>query len=108
MSNAKLKLAKNEANAKQHPEAKLLLFENYSHSSSTLSSRNNRTYFRTYQQKNKCAHIHEITRLIIMRMGIKMRKRSYGYDTDRTRLRHGQKCSKYKKCLSMMMLISIK
>ena len=31
---AKLKLTKNQANAKQHPEAELLLFENYSHSSS--------------------------------------------------------------------------
>ena len=35
---------KNQANAKQNPEAELLLFENYSHSSSTLSSKNNRTY----------------------------------------------------------------
>ena len=35
ISNARLKLAKNEANAKQHPEAELLLFENYSHFSST-------------------------------------------------------------------------
>ena len=37
-------MAKNQAKAKQHPEAELLLFENYSHSSSTLSSKNNRTY----------------------------------------------------------------
>ena len=44
ISNAKLKLAKNQANAKQHPEAELLLLENYSHSSSTLSSKNNRIY----------------------------------------------------------------
>ena len=29
--------------AKQHPEAELLLFENYSHSSSKLSSKNNKT-----------------------------------------------------------------
>ena len=43
-SNARLKLTENQANAKQHPEAELLLFENYSHSSSTLSSKNNRTY----------------------------------------------------------------
>ena len=43
-SNVKLKLVKNQANAKQHPEAELLLFENYSHSSSTLSSKNNRTF----------------------------------------------------------------
>ena len=44
ISNAGLKLAGNQANAKQSPEADLLLFENYSHSSSTLSSKNNRTY----------------------------------------------------------------
>ena len=39
-----LKLAKNQANAKQHPEAELLLFENYLHSSSTLSSKSSRTH----------------------------------------------------------------
>ena len=42
ISNARLKLAKNQANAKQKPKAKLFLFENYSYSSSTLSSKNNR------------------------------------------------------------------
>ena len=42
--NARLKLAENQTNAKQHAEAELLLFENYSHSSYTLSSKNNRTY----------------------------------------------------------------
>ena len=40
--NASLKLAKNQANAKQHPDAKLLPSENYSHSLPTLSSKNNR------------------------------------------------------------------
>ena len=44
ISNARLKLAKNQAKAKQHPEAELLLFENYSLSSSTLSSKYNRGY----------------------------------------------------------------
>ena len=44
ISNARLKLGKNQANAKQHPEAELLLFENYSHSSSMLSSKNDRRY----------------------------------------------------------------
>ena len=34
MSNARLKLAKNQANANQHPEAELLLLGYYSHSSS--------------------------------------------------------------------------
>ena len=44
ISNARLKLAKNEANAMQHHETELWLFENYSHSSSTLSSNNNMAY----------------------------------------------------------------
>ena len=39
-----MKSAKSQANAKQHPEAELLLFENYSNSSSTLSFKNNRIY----------------------------------------------------------------
>ena len=34
-------MAKNQANAKQQPEAELLLFENYSHSLYTLSFKNN-------------------------------------------------------------------
>ena len=43
ISNARLKLAKNQANAKQHLEADFLLFENYLFTSFTLSSKNNRT-----------------------------------------------------------------
>ena len=43
ISNARLKLAKNQANAKQHLEADFLLFENYLFASFTLSSKNNRT-----------------------------------------------------------------
>ena len=39
-----MKLAKNQANAKQHSGAELLLIENYSHSLSTLLSKNNRVY----------------------------------------------------------------
>ena len=37
-------IEKHQTNAKQHPEAQLLLFVDYSHSLSTLSSKNNRTY----------------------------------------------------------------
>ena len=44
ISNTTLRLVKNQANAKQDLEAELLLFENYSHSSYTLSSKNNGTY----------------------------------------------------------------
>ena len=43
-------LAKNQANAKQHSEPELLL-ENYSHFSSTLSSKNNRTYSKGHTRK---------------------------------------------------------
>ena len=39
-----MKLAKNQANAKQHPEAELWLFGNYSYSLSTLLSKSDRTY----------------------------------------------------------------
>ena len=44
ISNARLKWAKHKGNAKQHPIAELLLFENYLHSSSMLSSKNTRRY----------------------------------------------------------------
>ena len=60
------------------------------------------------KQKNKCVCIHEIIRLIIMKMKMKMKNRSHRYDINRPRSRHGHKYSKYKKCLSMMMLICIK
>ena len=43
-SNSSLKLAKSQVTSKQHSEIELLLFENYLHSSSTLSSKNNRAY----------------------------------------------------------------
>ena len=36
INNARLKLAKNQAKAKQYPQVELLLFENYSLSSSML------------------------------------------------------------------------
>ena len=43
-SNVGLRLAKNQAKAKQHPEPELLQFENYSPFSSTLPSQNNTRY----------------------------------------------------------------
>ena len=42
ISNARLKLAKIQAKAKQQPEVELFLFQNYLLSSSTLSYKNNR------------------------------------------------------------------
>ena len=43
--------------------------------------------------RNKCDCFHVIIRLIIM----KMKNRSYGYDINRPRSRHGRKYSKYEK-----------
>ena len=40
-------------------------------------------------------------------MKMKIKKRSHRYDINRPRSRHGQKYSKYKKSLSMMVLICI-
>ena len=44
-----LKLAKKQVKAKQHVEAEFLQLENYVHSSSTLSSKDNKRYYK------KCA-----------------------------------------------------
>ena len=41
-------------------------------------------------------------------MKMNMKIRSHRYDLNRTKSKHGHKYSKYKKCLSMMMLICIK
>ena len=53
ISNSRLKLAENIARAKQQPEAELMLFENYTLSSSTLSSQNNKAYFKR-REKSMC------------------------------------------------------
>ena len=67
-------MAKNQASTKQHPEAELLLFEHYSHSSSTLSYKN-KGRIPEKKKKNKC--IHEIIQLIIMEMKMEMNNRSH-------------------------------
>ena len=60
------------------------------------------------KQKSKCACIHEIIQLIIIKMEMKMKIRSHRQDINRPRPIHGHKYSKYRKCLSMIMLICIK
>ena len=99
-----MKLAKNQAKAKQHPEAKLLLFENYSQSSSTLII----GHILKNKEKNKCVCILEIIRLIIMKMKIKMKNGLHKHNINRPTSRHEHKYSKYKICLSMIMLKCIK
>ena len=65
-------------------------------------------YILINKQKNKCVCIHEIIGLIIMKMKTKMKNRSHRYDINRPMSRHGHKYSKYKRYLTMMMLICIK
>ena len=55
----RVKLAKNQAKAKQHLEASLLLFESYSLSSSTLSYKNNRRYSKKFRV-NRCVYFNEV------------------------------------------------
>ena len=109
ISNARLKLAKNWAKAKQHLEAVILLFENYLLSSSTLSSKNNRAYSKKCAKKQVCLFVYfnEIIWLIIMKVNKK--NRSHKYDINRPTSRHVLTyTNKNKKCLIMMMLICIK
>ena len=40
------------------------------------------------KQKSKCACIHEIIRLTIIKIKMKMKKRAHTYDKNRPRLRH--------------------
>ena len=56
-------MAKNQANAKLHPEAELLLLENYSHSSSSHIPKTILHILKN-KQKNKSVCFQEILRLI--------------------------------------------
>ena len=77
ISNARLKLEKNQANAKQHLEAELLLFE-------IIHILHSRYHLKIVGHilKNKYFCIHDIIRLIIMKMKIKMKNKSHRYDTN--------------------------
>ena len=75
MSNARLKLAKSQANAKQHPRLNFCCLK----SIHILHPRyHSKKIVRTLKskQKNKCACIHEIIQLIIMKMEKKKKKYS--------------------------------
>ena len=102
-----LKLAKNRAKAKQHPEAELFLFENYSLFSCALPSKNNRRYSKN-QTKNKCICSDEVIWLMTMKMRLKKKNRSHKYNINRSRPRHWHEYTKYKMSLNTMMVICIK
>ena len=60
------------------------------------------------KQKNIYICIREILLLIIMKMKMKMKNRSHRYDINRLNSRREHKCSRYKECLGMIMLLTIK
>ena len=66
----------------KHDEAELLLFENYSLSLWTFSSKNNRRYSEKCA-KNKFICFIKITWLMAMKMRLKMKTTSYRYDINR-------------------------
>ena len=100
-------MEKNRAKAKQHAEAELLLLGNYVISSSYLSSKDNRRYSKKCA-KNKYVYLNEDIWLMAKKMRLKMKNRSSRYDINRPRRWHGHKYTKYKICLDIMMVISIR
>ena len=60
------------------------------------------------KRKNSCVCIHQVMWLIIMKMKMEVNISSHVYDINRPRSWHGHKYSKWKKCLSIMMLVCIK
>ena len=84
-------MEKNQANAKQHPEAELLQFENYSHFSSTLSSKSNRTYSKKWAKEQVCLYSWDYT-INYTENEDENEKRSHKFDINRRKPRY----SKYK------------
>ena len=105
--NVRLKLAKNQASAKQHPQAVNFCYLKIIHIFHPCYHPKIIRYILKSKQKNKCVGIHEIIRLIIMKMKVKMKNKSHRYDINTPRYRHGHKYNKYRKCLIMAMLICI-
>ena len=108
ISNARLKLAKKQANAKQHPEAELCGYLTIVHILHPLYHPKIIGHTLKDKQKNKSICIHKIIRLIIMNMNMKKKNGSHRYNINRPRSRHGHKYSKFKTCLIMKILICIK
>ena len=89
--------------SKRHPEAEFLLFENHTLSSFMLSKTNMR--YSEKCAKNKLVCFNEVVWLIVMKMRLKMKNESHRRNINRTRPRHGCKCTKYDVCLNMKMVI---
>ena len=106
ISKVRLNLAKNQANVKQH----LRLNFSYLIIIQILDPRYHPKLMRHIlknKPKSKRVFIHKITRLIIMKMKMKIKNRSHKYGINRHWSRHGHKYNKNKTYLSMTMLLCI-
>ena len=108
ISNTSLKLVQNQVNAKQHSDTELLLFENYSYLSSTLSFKSNITYSNKIIKRASVSVFMNFFWLIITKMKMKKKNRPHEHDTNWSRSIHGHKYSKYKNFLVMTIHIFIK
>ena len=72
-----MKLAKNQAKAKQHSETELLLFENYLLSSSMFLHTKIIGDILKKCTKNKCVCFNKVIWLMTMKMRLKMKYRSH-------------------------------
>ena len=108
ISNARLKLGKNQGKAKQQPEAELLLFETYSLSIPTLSYKNSWRYSKNLQKTSSYVCLSKVIQLMTIKMRLETKNRSHRYGITRPRPTHGHKYTTYKICFSLMMTIFIK
>ena len=88
-------MAKNQAIAKKHYEAELLLFENHSLSSSMLQSKNDRAYCQKYAKK-QMGLLNEIIWFDQYKNLNNLKNRSHRYDINRSRARHGYRYTYHK------------
>ena len=102
----RLKLAKNQAEARQHPETELLLFENYSLSSFMLLSTIKNVQKQVCVYRFICMYL--FIWLFMRKMRPNIKNRSHRYSIYRTRPRYVHKYTQFEMCLSMMILICIK
>ena len=58
--------------------------------------------------KKQLPLFNDVIELMVMKMRLKMKNISQKYDINRPRPRHGPNYTKYKMCLSIMMVICIK
>ena len=88
-------MAKNQAKSKQRPEAKLLLFENYSLSLSRHHPKLIEGILKKCTKK-KYVYLNEVISSMTMKRRLKMKNRSHRYGINRPAVKHGHRYTKYK------------